>query len=320
MTQNRIRRIWRSNRAHLLLTIAVSLLSALITYVRLLNGNIVAADFTWAWRGARLLVEGSDPYELIRPEGAYPYNDYLYYPLPALLVALPLIPFAGPFAGAIFVGISSVLLCWGLLKEQRKHSLLLFLSAPYVYALISVQWSPLITAAAFVPVLGFCIPAKPNLGIAILIAYPHPRRIALAALSVLISLIIMPTWPLALFRSLPAHLNYVPLFNWFGLPVMLAALFWRRSAARLLVVMACVPQRLIYDQLALFLIPQTLRQMVMMIIGGWLGIFLGLIFDDGIWALSCVYLPALACILIQERASIARHVEVWREDARRMRW
>jgi len=320
MTQNRIRRIWRSNRAHLLLTIAVSLLSALITYVRLLNGNIVAADFTWAWRGARLLVEGSDPYALIRPEGAYPYNDYLYYPLPALLIALPLIPFAGPSAGAIFIGISSGLLCWGLLKEQPKHSLLLFLSAPYVYALISVQWSPLITAAAFVPVLGFCIPAKPNLGIAILIAYPHPRRIALAALSVLISLIIMPTWPLALFRSLPAHLNYVPLFNWFGLPVVLAALFWRRSAARLLVVMACVPQRLIYDQLALFLIPQTLRQMVMMIIGGWLGIFLGLIFDDGIWALSCVYLPALACILIQERASIARHVEVWREDARRMRW
>jgi len=320
MTQNRIRRIWRSNRAHLLLTIAVSLLSALITYVRLLNGNIVAADFTWAWRGARLLVEGSDPYALIRPEGAYPYNDYLYYPLPALLIALPLIPFAGPSAGAIFIGISSGLLCWGLLKEQPKHSLLLFLSAPYVYALISVQWSPLITAAAFLPVLGFCIPAKPNLGIAILIAYPHPRRTALAALSVLISLIIMPTWPLALFRSLPAHLNYVPLFNWFGLPVMLAALFWRRSAARLLVVMACVPQRLIYDQLALFLIPQTLRQMVMMIIGGWLGIFLGLIFDDGIWALSCVYLPALACILIQERASIARHVEVWREDARRMRW
>jgi hypothetical protein len=169
-------------------------------------------------------------------------------------------------------------------------------------------------------VLGFCILAKPNLGVAILVAYPHPRRTALAAFSVLISLIIMPTWPLALLRSLPAHLNYVPLFSWFGLPIMLAALFWRRSAARLLVVMACVPQRLIYDQLALFLIPQTLRQMVMMIIGGWLGIFLGLIFDDGIWALSCVYLPALACILIQERASIARHVEVWREDARRMRW
>jgi len=73
MTQNRIRRVWRSNHAHLLLTIAVGLLSALITYVRLLNGDIVAADFTWAWRGARLLFEGSDPYALIRPEGAYPY-------------------------------------------------------------------------------------------------------------------------------------------------------------------------------------------------------------------------------------------------------
>lgn len=319
MAQNRIGQVSRSDHMHLLLTIAVGLISAVATYVRLLNGDIVAADFTWVWRGARLLVEGGNPYELIRPEGAYPYNDYLYYPLPALLVALPLIPFAGPFAGAIFVGISSGLLCWGLLKEQRKHSLLLFLSAPYVYALISVQWSPLITAAAFVPVLGFCIPAKPNLGIAILVAYPHPRRIALAAFSVLISLIIMPTWPLALLRSLPAHLNYVPLFSWFGLPIMLAALFWRRSAARLLVVMTCVPQRLIYDQLALFLIPQTLRQMVMMIIGGWLGIFLGLIFDDGIWALSCVYLPALACILIQERAAIAHCVEGWRKSAGWMR-
>jgi len=320
MTQNRIRRVWRSNHAHLLLTIAVGLLSALITYVRLLSGDVVAADFTWAWRGARLLFEGSDPYALIRPEGAYPYNDYLYYPLPALLIALPLIPFAGPFAGAIFIGISSGLLCWGLLKERRRHSFLLFLSAPYVYALISVQWSPLITAAAFLPMLGFCVPAKPNLGIAILIAYPHPRRIALTAFSVIISLIIMPTWPLALLRSLPAHLNYVPLFSWFGLPTVLAALFWHRSAARLLFVMACVPQRLIYDQLVLFLIPQTLRQMVMMIIGSWLGVFLGLAFDNGIWALSCVYLPALACILIQGRTSIARYVEGWRKDAVRMRW
>jgi hypothetical protein len=74
MAHNQIRQVWRSNYTHLLLAIAVGLISALMTYARLLSSNIVAADFTWVWRGARLLIEGSDPYALIRPEGAYPYN------------------------------------------------------------------------------------------------------------------------------------------------------------------------------------------------------------------------------------------------------
>ncbi|MDW8215554.1 MAG: hypothetical protein RMJ55_18535 [Roseiflexaceae bacterium] len=293
----------------LAIALALGLLSALLTYVRLVSADIVAADFTWVWRGTRLMISGIDPYAAIRPEGAYPYNDYLYYPLPALLLALPLAPLPGPVAGAAFMGISSGLLAWGVLRDKPAYHLLMFGSAPYVYAVLSVQWSPLITASAVLPALGFCLPAKPNLGIAVAAAYPHPLRIALALLALLVSLLLMPTWPAALFANLPSHLNYLPVLLWFGPLLALTVLFWTNSSARLILIMACMPQRLIYDQLPLWLAPRTFRQVLAMTICSWLGVFLGLALKDGIWALSCVYLAAFGCVAVQECERISRWSE-----------
>lgn len=108
MTQSQMPGIHR-----IAIALALGLLSGLLTYARLVSADVVAADFTWVWRGARLMMSGIDPYVAIRPEGAYPYNDYLYYPLPALLIALPLALLPGPVAGAAFMGISSGLLAWG---------------------------------------------------------------------------------------------------------------------------------------------------------------------------------------------------------------
>ncbi len=290
--------------SRLSLTIGVALVSGLLAYLRLSSAGIVAADFTWALRGAQLLLQGVNPYAAIQPEGIYPFDDYLFYPLPALLVALPLAPLPGPLAGAIFFGLASGLLCWGLLPGGA-YRLLTFVSAPYLYALLNIQWSPLLTAAALLPALSFVLPAKPNLGLAILVAYPERRRFLLAGLMLAISFVVMPGWPLAMFGVLAAHKNHVPLLQWFGPLLLLALLFWRSANARLLLVLACMPQRLVYDQLPLWLVPQTSRQVVMLWAASWVSFGLGLALGTS-WALAATYLAALACIGLQERPAISR--------------
>ncbi|MDW8146112.1 MAG: hypothetical protein RMJ48_07395 [Roseiflexaceae bacterium] len=46
-----------------------------------------------------------------------------------------------------------------------------------------------------------------------------------------------------------------------------------------------------------------------MTICSWLGVFLGLALEDGIWALSCVYLAAFGCVAVQECERISRWSE-----------
>lgn len=286
------------------IALAAALVSGSLAYARLSGAGVVAADFTWAWRGARLLFEGANPYAVIRPEGAYPLNDYLYYPLPALLVAVPLAWLPGPAAGAVFLGLSSGLLCWGLLGDG-PHRLIMFASPPYLYALYSAQWSPLLTAAALLPALGFVLPAKPNLGLAILAAYPERLRLLLAGLAVAVSLVIMPGWPAALLANLPTHLNYTPLLSWYGPLLLLALPLWRTAPARLLLAMALMPQRLIYDQLPLWLTPATRRQALMLTAAAWAGVILGLLAGRGELALVFSYLPTLACVVWQGRERLS---------------
>jgi hypothetical protein len=282
---------------------ALALAAASVAYIRLSSAGVVAADFTWAWRGAQLLLAGQNPYALIRPDGPYPFNDFLYYPLPALLIAAPLAWLSGPLAGAIFVGLSSGLLCWGLLEEGR-HRLIVFASPPYLYAMISAQWSPLLVAAALLPNLAFALPAKPNLGLPVLVAYPTRRRLLLAAAAMAFSIAVLPSWPADLLGRIASHLNYTPLISWYGPILLLALPLWRAAPARLLLAMAIMPQRLLYDQLPLWLVPQTPRQLLLLTAAGWAGVLLGLALGRGDMALSCAYLPALGCLLWGHRVQI----------------
>ncbi len=292
-------------RRRLAAALAVGLISAALAGLRLAGAGVLAADFTWAWRGAQLLLAGQNPYALITPTGAYPFNDFLYYPLPALLLAAPLAWLSGPLAGAVFVGISSGLLCWGLLREGWQR-LLIFVSPPYLYALFSAQWSPLIMAAALLPDLAFALAAKPNLGLAVLVAYPSRRRLLIFGAALALSLLVLPSWPLDMLGHISAHLNYTPLISWYGPLILLALPFWRAAPARLLLAMALMPQRLLYDQLPLWLIPQTPRQLQLMTLASWAGVLLGLALGRGDMALASTYLPALGLILWGRRAQIRR--------------
>ncbi|WP_129633125.1 hypothetical protein [Candidatus Oscillochloris fontis] len=283
------------------LAVGIGLLAAIAAYVRLVLTGFEAGDFTWAWRGAQFLLAGENPYQMIRPTGKYPYNDVLYYPLTALLLAVPVAWLPGPVAGSALLGIGSGLLAWGLVQREQYHSLVLFFSPPYLVALLMGQWSPLITAAAFIPSLGLVLSAKPNLGLPMLLVYPSRKQWLLCGALVLLSLIILPSWPWDMLANLATHINYVPLLTWYGPLLLLALPFWRHTEARLLLAMALVPQRLVYDQLALWLIPQTPRQAMLLLISMTMGLLIGIVLKMGELALITAYLPALGIVLWQQR-------------------
>ena len=117
---------------------------AFITYFSLIVApNHLAKDFSWPWRAARVLLEGHNPYDVIRATGPYPFNVGLFYPL----AALPFAWFQPAVAGALFFGISSALLAFGLTRTRDDLAKLpLFVSAPFCMAGVLAQWAPLMTA------------------------------------------------------------------------------------------------------------------------------------------------------------------------------
>src|SRR5689334_5030706 len=80
-------------RRHLLIAALVAVVAGVLCWLRLAGFDKQAADFTWVWRGARELIAGRNPYHdpSIGRGHPYPADAPLYYPLPALLYALPLV-------------------------------------------------------------------------------------------------------------------------------------------------------------------------------------------------------------------------------------
>lgn len=241
----------------LLVSLAIGLVAGLAAY--LWHGT--AGDLFWPLRAARDVWDGRDPYD-------YPYHEMaIPYPLPAALVVFPLAWLPPFLAGALFVGLSSTALAFGVLREGRS-GLLVFASAPYVAAVRWCQWSPLMLAACYLPLLIALVPAKPHIGAAAVAAHPDRRGLLGAALLVLISLVIMPAWPLRWlsqlgpFGGIPPALAFPPL--------LLAALCWRSPRARLLLVASLAPGRLWYDALLPFGALPSWRWRVAWVVVSWL--------------------------------------------------
>jgi hypothetical protein len=206
------------------------------------------------------LLEGNDPYRVIQATGPYPFNTPLLYPLPAAIVALPFAPIPAALAGTLFVALGSSLLAFGLTKDREGLAKLpLFVSAPFCMAAILAQWAPLMTAAALLPSLQFLAPAKPNLGLVSWLWKPSWRGVIGGAALVLISFLVHPTWLSEWRAALATAPRYRgPALSLGGAFLLLGALRWRAREARTLLAMAIVPQlTLFYDQLPLWLIPNT---------------------------------------------------------------
>ncbi len=320
-----------SIRQRILLALVIALASTVLCYYNLVQRDQLASDFTWPWRGAMRLLHGENPYDdpQLSPLYPYPFDAPLYYPLPALLVALPFTVLPAELAGALFFGISSGLLAYGI-SRQGLHHLPLFLSAPFYVAAVVAQWSPLITAAAFLPVLLPVTLAKPNVGLPIILTFPHRRGLLLTGAVLGLSLLIMPSWPLDWLANVTSsHQQYrIPLAVLPGPLLLLALIRWREREARLLLLFSVIPQRLwFYDQLSLWLIARSFREGLLLSAASWIGYWTWRLLPDGNlrlgtspetagpWVVACIYLPALLMLLFRERV---RHFTGLQRPANRL--
>jgi hypothetical protein len=263
----------------------------------------------------RAFAAGQDPYRVVAERWPFP----LFYPLPALLLfapfaALPIVPARIGWAmveGGVFA--------WAA-GRYRPVLLIGLLSASYLDALVLGHLSPVFTAAALVPTLGFVWAAKPTLGAAMFAAFPSRRALAGIAAMILLSLVVLPRWPLGWIEAVRHQIHSAPVARPGGALLLLALLRWRRPEGRLVAAYAFVPQSTgLYDTLPLFLIPRRRRDAYVLVVLTLVVAFLvpllypwrpaeGELLSDHLrerWplTLACVYLPALLMLLRVDTAA-----------------
>ena len=261
-------------------------------------------DFQFFWSSARILLAGGNPYHGFPT----PVPDPLYDPLPRGLAAVAVAWLPLAVAAGFAVGVSAALLAW-VIPSWRWP---IFASSAFVMAASQGQWSPLIVVGAMIPAAGFLAVLKPNLGLAAFAWRPTLRGIALAGLALILSIVVLPTWPwdwLRNLRTLEGHPP--PLFTLSGSFLWLALIRWRTAEARLLLAMAAVPQLLFFaDQLPLWLIPRTRSRTTLLSgvsLAGYGLFYLSLGQGDRYvpaaapFVLGFIYLPALAMVLFPPR-------------------
>ena len=259
--------------------------------------------------GTRAWLAGGNPYDAVRTWGAWPYP--LLYPFTAVIAAAPLAALPTWLAEALFTSLGAGFLGWGLTRNaDDAPKLLVFVSAPFLHAVVLNQWSPLLVGAALTPWLGFLLLCKPNIGLALFAALPSMAAAATSAALAALSLFLWPHWMFewrAALRNAPNAISPIALPG--GLLLLLAAFRWRRAEGRLLLALSIVPQTtLAYEALPLFLIPRTWTDAWIV----WGGTTLALVghsvtgpYADqlawvragGLWLLYCAYLPCLVVVL-----------------------
>jgi hypothetical protein len=301
-----------------LVALAIGVASAALTASFLRPGLVT--DFTFWWTTARLVLDGANPYTLLTkydPSAPPPYDAPFAYPLPTVLAVVPLTWLPLRTAAVVFAGISGSVLAHALTR-RAWWPLVTCLSAPYVMAILDGQWSPLIMAVALVPRLIPLLWCKPTLGL-VALAYVLPEReqrraivvgVVVAVAVGVATLAVIPTWPWQWVRTAMLTINHsAPITRPFGFVLLLALLRWRRREAWVLLVMACVPQLLLfYDQLLLWLIPRTRREATALTAVSAVGMLTctlsygpntAFALVAGPWVMASCYLPALLLVLWQ---------------------
>jgi hypothetical protein len=232
--------------------------------------EILAYDWTYHWRAARAVLDGLNPYLVVVPSGPYPFAFYWFYPLPSVFMALPTAPLPAVWSSAITMGVSSGLLAFAISRENFSR-LPIFLSAQFMMgAAAGASPAVLLTAVIAWPALQWLVVMKPNLGLAAFAERPTWRAVWGTVVLCLAAFALEPAWPMFWLRQLFAmkggdthmvlgHLS--PIMVPGGILLLLALLRWRRPEARMLFVLALVPQTMTFhDVLPVMLLAATFRQ------------------------------------------------------------
>ena len=289
------------------IAISIGLACGYVCYIA--RGRIFPGpgDFNWALDFARAILSGEDPYDFP------PSNLKVGYPLPVAFFGMPLMMLPGRLAGTVFFGISAFLLAFGILSKGKKWQLLIFITFPFFDALIFAQWSPIITASWFIPIIApLFVLIKPNIAIPIAINRITKSGIILASVILLISLIIYPTWPLRWLQTTGDYEYIIPFITMpLGPILLLSMICWYDPKARLLLGLSLVPIRGAYDLVPLWLIPSSLPQMIFLVVLSWTVPIINYSYAIQVrphWVIPILYIPSLALVIFNNWPSIVSSV------------
>ena len=250
-------------RLRIFISALIGLATGLFCWFLMVHFAQGAADFGWAIRAARYLLARQNPYD----------TPLEQYPMTAALFGLPFVWMRPEVAGGVFWGMSSAVLAFGLTRHGYQR-LLVFLAYPYWAGILTVQWSPLIAASAFFPLLLPATMAKPQIGFPVALTHLSRRGVAACLVFGLVSLILMPRWPWLWTKQLGNYQHFIPLLVLPG-PLLLLALWrFRDRDSWLLLLASMMPQRWFFDSFILWLIPKSRRELVMTV---------GLSWGAGVW-------------------------------------
>jgi hypothetical protein len=301
----------------ILLASVVGIVTCLLAWAKLRAAGPYALglDFTGHWRAADAFRHGYSPYLVVNGFSRfYPFNGGYPNLLPTVILQLPFAYLPMQVAMPVFTGISVAVFTFAISRDGWWR-LPFLLSLPLYSGAMAGQSVPLVTAAMLIPSLAFLAPMKYTIGAAGA-AYTLSLRYVIIAVSVvLVSIVIWPWWPMQWFAELDDVVGgpywHLPLRVTGGAILLLAALRWRRPEGRLLLVMSCVPQTMLYyDQLPLLLAAQTYRQAILFSVASWVPALVSIVlhgsepFDRAtLFAfnapiiLVCYYVPLLVVIL-----------------------
>jgi hypothetical protein len=271
------------------------------------------SDFELVWDGAQALISGLDPYASV-PAATTGYP--LYYPLTAIVIGLPFTPMPFESARIAWAVVSGLAFAVAAFRYGRGLPTAL-LSANFLNAIVQGQWSPLLIAGAVLPGLAWVLAAKPSIGAALFVARPRIEAVVGGVVLTVISVALEPTWPIRWLVAVRSSVHVPPVLSPGGLVLLLALIRWRRPEARLLAMLACVPQIIgLYDTLPLFLIPRDRWQGYLLAGLSYVAAFAqvamvprtpGMPLETVLAArwpfiFVCLYLPALVIVMLPDRA------------------
>lgn len=273
-----------------------------------LAGVGAAADFQWLYAGAQQWRVGVDPYSSLGdwlPASWAITETPLFYPFPAVLVALPFSLLSSVVAGVLWSALSAGLLAYGLLSTGEPWRLLALVSVPALVTFGNVQWSALLLASVYLPVIGWVVVCKPSAGLAAFVHSPRWSAVVAGASVVVLSLVLFPRWPLGWLANLSRSEHTAPAA--YGMPglMLLSLVAWRRPAGRMFAAWSLVPGMVFfYDALLLYAVPRSWRQMYLLVACSWVAAVLVPV-SAGVnpraaamqYEYWLIYVPALAMLL-----------------------
>jgi hypothetical protein len=282
----------------LVLALGFVLACRLLLYARMPDR---ASDFDQLYDSAARLLRGENPYSV--GTRRFPY------PLPAVLLAVPFTMLPLSLARPVFDVLAGWAFVYALWRFRGRYALLAAVSGAYLFAMAQGQTTPLMVAASLIPAFGFLLAVKPNIGGALWISRPTWTALLGAAVFLVLSLLVVPSWPMDWWMAWPLDSSRwaPPVLRPFGFILLLAALRWRSPEGRLILAMAIMPQSTLpHDLVPLALIPATLLEMGIYAVGSWIAVAattgllhlsLGIEWSSWPATLGAVYLPMLALVL-----------------------